>query len=281
MDNTINMDRKPLIYTFNDLGQSLLENVFPKRQSCLFCGSFWYGNKLSAGLCPHCLLKWGRFRQQAKICPMCGSFDGGEPCQGPCAEYHDQHLTRMGSLEAIIAASPYTAVYRQRTLAFKYNGLKMLAAPFAYLMSIAWRGSEAGRHGAAQFSYSGSRAIPCLVPVPLHRDKEALRGYNQSRLLAEAIYRECGFPVKDLLIRPFAGQMQAGLDKRQRQQALAKVYQWSNQAENHRGPVILIDDVVTTGATLESCGQILQERGFGPIWGLTFAGGSGMGADGN
>jgi predicted amidophosphoribosyltransferase len=70
--------------------------------------------------------------------------------------------------------------------------------------------------------------------------------------------------------------MQAGLDKRQRQKALDQVFQWADGTDPRPGPAILVDDVVTTGATLESCGSILRERGYGPIWGLTFAGGSGL-----
>jgi len=184
----------------------------------------------------------------------------------------------MGSLAAIYAAAPYSGVYRQRVMALKYNGQKGLAVSLAYLMAETWWEKEAERQGKGE---RGLHKKPCLVPVPMHREKEATRGYNQSRLLAEAISRETGFPVRNLLNRPLMGQIQAGLDKKQRREALNQVFQWRNEEEGPLGPAIIIDDVVTTGATLESCGKILRGHGHEPVWGLTFTGGSGAGSINN
>ena len=325
--------------TFNLLGavgKGAAETIFPRKRSCTFCGRFWPGSQLSATLCPQCILQWRRLRQQTPICPLCGSFDGGNPCQGPCAEnrHQPQAPAGIGSLDAIRAAAPYTGMYRQRIMAVKYNGQKQLAEPLGCLMADAWQDAEARQRDAwrdaearsqdarqqeawqqearqqatlqlgawqrgmelssvrqanaqmprAQYpAYAGRHgkpaaySKPCLVPVPMHREKESARGYNQSRLLADAVRRETGFLVEELLARPHAGQMQAGLGKRQRQQALDQVFQWAGPKGHRPGPVIVIDDVVTTGATLESCGQILRQHGYGPIWGLAFAGGSGAG----
>jgi ComF family protein len=161
-------------------------------------------------------------------------------------------------------------------MAFKYNGAKGLAEPLAYLMAQAWR--EGRQHTAKRLPGIGARDKPRLAPIPMHQAKEEARGYNQSMLLAAALSRETGFPVAELLIRPRIGQMQAGLDKQQRRIALDQVFRWAGSEDGGAGPVILVDDVVTTGATLETCGQLLCEKGYGPIWGLTFAGGSGGGA---
>jgi predicted amidophosphoribosyltransferase len=116
----------------------------------------------------------------------------------------------------------------------------------------------------------------------MHSGKEASRGYNQSRLLAQSLSRESGFPLEELLCRPVEGQMQAGLGKESRRRALDQVFQWAGPERREtlygkRGarPAIIVDDVVTTGATLESCAKILMQHGFQPIWGLTFAGGGG------
>ena len=287
------MDQKQIQRELQALRYSLVENLYPQKKNCMFCGRYWFGNKLSAGLCPHCLLKWRLYRQNTRICPLCGSFDCGDPCQGPCAGYASQHSSPMGSLTAIYAASPYIGVYRQRVLTLKYNGQKQMAASLAFLMAETWREGEdkRQRNGLqhAGINHSGTQVLkqlvmglyrgaartqPCLVPVPMHRDKEKKRGYNQSFLLALAVSRETGLPVKELLSRPYPGQMQEGLDKWQRQKALDKVFQWSGVAQDSKpGPAIIIDDVVTTGATLETCGEILRSRGYGPVWGLTFAGG--------
>ena len=309
MDNIIFMYKKPMKTILRATGYTLIESLFPQKKSCMFCGRFWYGSKLSAGLCPLCLIRWRQFRLQAKICPMCGSFDSGDPCRGPCATYRARGA-QSRSLAAVYTAAPYTGLYRQRVMAFKYNGQPQLARPLAYVMAEAWReggagaygdgagsrGSDAGGQGsgAGGSRDSGSRDSgsreggrrdsgcigrrPCLVPVPMHRDKQEARGYNQSRLLAEALSRETGLVVAELLSRPRLGQMQAGLDRRERQTALDQVFQWAGPEGYRPGPVILVDDVITTGATLDSCGQILARQGCGPIWGLAFAGGIGAGA---
>jgi len=249
-------------------GYGLIENLFPQKKSCLFCGRHWYGSKLSAGLCPLCLIRWRQFRRETGICPLCGSFDSGDPCRGPCAVYRERGYAKKRSLAAIYAAAPYTGVYRQRIMAFKYNGQPQLAAPLAFLMAAAWR--ESGNPVRK----------PYLVPVPMHREKQETRGYNQSKLLALALSRETGFPVTELLSRPHVGQVQAGLNRWQRQTALEQVFRWAGTVghEPGPGPVILVDDVLTTGATLDSCGRILADHGCEPVWGLTFAGGIGAGA---
>ena len=244
-------------------GHALAESLFPRKSACVLCGRFWQGSKLTAGLCPQCLLEWKRLRERVQICPLCGSFDSGEPCRGPCRGAMGAWPYRIGSLAAIRAAAPYTGLYRQRVMAFKYNGQKQLAAPLAYLMAAAWGD---GGFGAGK---------PYLVPVPMHSEKEITRGYNQSRLLAEALRRETGFPLAELLRRPLAGRVQADLDGRQRLEALDQVIRWAGFGGVKPGPAVIVDDVVTTGATLETCAGILRQRGFKPIWGLTFAGGSG------
>ncbi|MEL7623432.1 MAG: hypothetical protein AAGU12_07590 [Clostridiales bacterium] len=275
------MDKKlipsPFNLSFNVIKHSLVESLFPQVRNCLFCGGRILGNRLSAGLCPQCLLDWLRLRQNAVICPFCGSFDSGQPCRGPCGGRRE--IGKMASLDSTSAAVPYTGLYRQQMMAFKYNGRRELALPMGFLMSKTWE--------------ARGRQLPtdtglCLVPVPMHQAKEAARGYNQSRLLAEVISRQLKLPVQELLWRPLPGQVQAGLDKKQRRQVLDQVFQWAGaeagiktasprSGKRRYSAVILVDDVVTTGATLESCGQILRQQGYNPIWGLTFAGGSGSG----
>ena len=271
------MDINRLKYILQDAGRGLTENLFPYQRSCVFCGRFWYADKLSAGLCPQCFVEWRLYRKQAHICPLCGSFDSGEPCRGPCAGKRGNWPAMVGSLASISAAAPYTGIYRQRIMAFKYNGQKQYAAPMAKLMAEAWQETRGGGEALGRGYLLKSGARPCLVPIPMYDQKEADRGYNQSRLLAKSLERETGMPVAELLVRPVAGLMQAGLNKNQRQKALDHVFQWAGPDGMKPGPVILVDDVVTTGATLESCGSLLRQHGYGPIWGLAFAGGSGAG----
>ena len=270
------MMQKPLRYTLHSIGYDLVESLFPQKRSCKFCGRFWLGSKLRADLCGLCLEQWRQMRQAARICTICGSFNSGDPCQGPCAEIRGTKTRHSGSVSSIIAAAPYLGIYRQRMIAFKYNGQQKLAASMAHLMAEAWRENQErlGNEQLYEPAVTTKRIKPRLVPVPMHRDKEATRGYNQSRLLARAISRETGYPVEELLSRRIQGSVQAELNRDQRMRALDHVYEWAAYGEAKPGPAIIVDDVVTTGATMEACGRILKERGYGPIWGLSFAGGS-------
>ena len=258
------------VYHVQSFCQWMIELLLPQKKNCVFCGRFLPGSKLSAGLCPRCLLDWRQMRANARICPLCGSFDSGEPCRGPCAGSPGPGppkvggIGRPGGMSAIYTAAPYTGVYRQRILAFKYNGHAYLADALACFMAATWLERKIPR---------GKK--PCLVPVPMHKEKEATRGYNQSKLLASALSRRTGLPVNELLSRPNKGQVQAYLDKHQRRKALDQIVQWAGPESPKPGPVILVDDIVTTGATMECCCQILLEKGYGPIWGLAFAGGTG------
>jgi ComF family protein len=110
-----------------------------------------------------------------------------------------------------------------------------------------------------------------IVPVPLSGRRRRLRGYNQSYLLAEEVSRLTRIPLAGTaLVRrrstpPQVRQM--GEDARRRNVAGA----FGPGRRMPIGGVLLIDDVVTTGATIEACARVLISEGGGPVFALTFA----------
>jgi len=103
-----------------------------------------------------------------------------------------------------------------------------------------------------------------LVPVPLHPRKERERGYNQSRLLAEQLGRIAGgsTSVQSLLRRTVDTVSQTGFDRRTRRQNLKNAFALARGAVlNSEDHYILIDDVFTTGSTLNSCARVLRRAG--------------------
>ncbi len=104
-------------------------------------------------------------------------------------------------------------------------------------------------------------AIPDLiVPVPLHRDRLKLRGFNQSAELASVMARRLGVPlVQDLLVRAQAGVPQSTLLARDRRRAMRGVFQVKRPLDRAR--VALVDDVLTTGATASACARALKHAG--------------------
>lgn len=102
----------------------------------------------------------------------------------------------------------------------------------------------------------------CLVPVPLHPARFRERGYNQSLLLAEESCRWCGIPVlQDGLLRLKNNRSQTGLNRHQRYENVAGIFRVPDVKAVRKKQIILIDDVMTTGVTLNECARVLADAG--------------------
>jgi ComF family protein len=150
-------------------------------------------------------------------------------------------------------AVPFVAAYRyQGPVAhalvhrLKYAGAIHLAAPFARALASAWR--EAG--------WSTEVA---LVPVPLSRARRRERGYNQAALLASELGHGLGVPVLDLLVRVRGARSQTGFGRIARRTRVSGTFA-AGSATPYL-PLVLVDDVRTTGATLEACRSALARAG--------------------
>jgi ComF family protein len=110
-----------------------------------------------------------------------------------------------------------------------------------------------------------------VVPVPLHPHRERERGYNQSALLARELSRRLNLrSPPGRLIRTRQTPPQVGLDRVQRRANVADAFVW--QGPNlDRQPILLVDDVATTGATLNACAGALRQSGSGAVMGLAVA----------
>lgn len=114
------------------------------------------------------------------------------------------------------------------------------------------------------------RDADAVVPVPLHPRREYARGFNQARDLALHL----GLPVVLLLKRVVFTQSQIDLPKHQRQANVRDAFAWCPDPGSRitvPGVVVLVDDVATTGATLESCARVLKRSGVSEVRALTAA----------
>ena len=101
-----------------------------------------------------------------------------------------------------------------------------------------------------------------VLSVPLHRHKEFSRGYNQAHLIARALARELKLPERsDLLNRYRYTEAQSLLDKQKRNQNVKGAFTVTSPKKIEGKSVLLVDDILTTGSTLEECGRMLKQAG--------------------
>jgi ComF family protein len=190
----------------------------------------------------------------ATLAPVCVACERvlDTPLSGPvCAScWHDARAAR----------GRYEGALRRIIHAFKYDGRRSLAQPLGAILRDA-----------------GTRALgdaDCVVPVPLYPWRRLRRGFNQAAELA----RHLGPPVVAALwrVRPTASQ--AGLDAEARRRNVRGAFRLSpllspraRQASIEGRVVVLVDDVMTTGATLGACGKVLDAAGAREIRRLTLA----------
>jgi ComF family protein len=145
----------------------------------------------------------------------------------------------------------------------KYGGGRRLADPLA----------EVARPALDRLL--GVSGPACLVPVPLHAARQRDRGYNQAHLLAVGLARRSGLALWPALVRSRATERQHGLDRASRlrniRQAMAIDPAVAPPGRRPPEAAIVVDDILTTGATLEACAVILRAAGVERVYGFAIA----------
>ncbi len=167
-------------------------------------------------------------------------------------------LCRRGlrGFDAAYSFGGYEGVLRELIHLFKYARIRPLAGPLGEILA---------------------RAIPrdqtfdAIVPVPLHWRRRWQRGFNQSALLAGAIARRYGIPVRTALRRTRATPTQAGLTNARRRSNVAGAFRVGRKAQVAGCRILLVDDVMTTGATASACAAALKRAGAHYVALLTLA----------
>ncbi|MGB3616674.1 MAG: ComF family protein [Catalinimonas sp.] len=123
-------------------------------------------------------------------------------------------------------------------------------------------GTELGRWYGDVLREGKAATGDVMVPVPLHPTRERTRGYNQSEVFGRAVSEALSVPLlTDVLLRTQNRSSQTRRGRLERWQNAEATYEVRNAAAIEGRHVVLIDDIITTGATLEACAQVLLERG--------------------
>lgn len=104
-----------------------------------------------------------------------------------------------------------------------------------------------------------------IVPVPLHASRRRKRGYNQSEEFAKGLSQSLNIPFSDALMRTSKTETQTRKTKLKRWQNVSEVFRVKEEDQIINRDILLVDDVITTGATIEACAQVLLEEGCSSI----------------
>lgn len=155
------------------------------------------------------------------------------------------------------SAAVYEGQLREALHALKFSGRRALAGPLAEL-------------AAEQCRASLPSGIEALIPVPLARERERERGFNQAALLARRIGRRLGVPIRPRwLARLRATRPQSDLSAAERRANVRGAFRASPRVAGRH--VLVVDDILTTGATLDACARALRDAGAFRVGVLTVA----------
>ncbi len=228
--------------TASRIAEATLDLVFPKR--CYVCG------RHGQFVCTPCRKDLPVLRH-----PYCSLCAQPEPRM---TRYCRHCQERPLEIDGIRAPYLMEGPIRNIVHALKYDGIRALAHPMGELL--------------AEFCLQEQLAADVLAPVPLHPKKERERGYNQSFLLARSVGNAINLPVEPLALRRLRNtQSQArSISSEERRVNVDKAFA-ADPALVEGKLVLVLDDVCTTGATLEACAIALRDAGAASVWGLTLA----------
>ena len=240
-----------------------MNTLFSKALNCL-ADSFY------PRLCPHC--GQASDRANCHLCWTCHALIKLHThslceCCGRLIEGQVQHKflcttcqAKHPAFDRARSAACYSGVLRKQIHDFKYNHALWLQEELSDLLKACLQ---------VHFAWE---AVDVIIPVPLHPVRQRERSYNQAELLAENLARHIDRRIeKYALHRMKYTTTQTRLDLTHRQTNIKDAFSVTRSAWIHQRCVLLIDDVMTTGATLNECARVLKKAGARTVWALTVA----------
>lgn len=202
-------------------------------------------------------------------CAGCGRFGVGL-CADCVAAFH----APGGADERFLVADPAVVVGEHLVLAvaaFAYDGaLRNVLQRVKYASAARVTSALAAAALPSFIALAAISGPATLVPVPLHRERRRERGFNQAALIARAVARQTGLPMREILVRDRATTRQHGLDRAGRLRNLAGAFRHEPR-EPVAESVIVVDDILTTSATMEACAAVLRAAGSARVHGFAIA----------
>ena len=236
--------------TLRRAGEALVSLLYPPH--CANCGADTEGG---VHLCATCV---GQARKiEAPFCQRCSEpFDGAITSEFTCANCADRTL----HFDCAVSRYLSRGVVREFVHRFKYDRHFYLRHPLADWL-------------AAALDDERIRAQPigALVPVPLHSARFREREFNQADVLAELLAQRTGTPLLRALTRIRYTTTQTRLDRHERMENLRNAFRVRQTSAVQNCHLVLVDDVFTTGSTVDECARVLRAAGAASVRVVTVA----------
>lgn len=230
--------------------KAMLDLLYPPKSRCSVCGS-----PSPRIVCERCMSAIEFL--EGLTCFHCGknlSESYGDMVCPDCK-------TRKFQYDRAFSCFEYKGVGKELIYSLKYEGKTRISEVIAALMEDRLRNE--------------SLKIDAIVPVPIHPNKLKARGFNQSLLIAEALGERLGKPVADCLERVKETKEQYNLDRSHRFLNIVDAFSVKLLYNmNKHSSILLVDDIYTTGSTVNECSRVLKKAGVKTIYVITAATGS-------
>lgn len=200
------------------------------------------------------------------VCGICGKIDQKELCPKCAIKLKQWEKAKLYAyphtyFEKHFYLFPYEGIIREKLIQYKFQNQSYLSTFFAKSLLNHKKMSRI------------LEKYDIIIPVPMYRKKEKRRGYNQTALIAREIakaYKNLVYDGKSLQ-KIKDTKMQSSLDKTERRKNIKNAYKVINQQKIKDKKIILLDDIYTTGSTVNECSKVLKQSGAKEILVVTIA----------
>ncbi|EOC99398.1 ComF family protein [Caldisalinibacter kiritimatiensis] len=249
---------KNIIKVLKTFCHTFLELLFPESGVCFICDS--YDEEIGEDhICDECKQKL-KFIGEHR-CSICG-----RPLElGYIPDKCHECIKSIHYFTKVIAPLEYTGITKDAIYKYKYGKKAYMYKALGHLMVQALQNEDI-------------EDIDLIVPVPLHRSKLVNRGFNQAELLGKYISNYFNIPMDSKnLIRARKTKIQNKLSKKERRKNIKGAFKTKRSKVFEEKKILLIDDIYTTGATVDECSKVLLHAGAEEIVVLVLARGQGSG----
>ncbi len=233
------------------LALDFLDLIFPPREICPFCGC----RSPEMKVCGACHRQMKSYLKEPH-CLVCGRFFNGRG-ESLCRDCRESSRP----FKLVRAAGPYEGIIRESVRKLKYQNKRWLARNLANYMIAAAR------------NHPGYSRAGAVVPVPMSPGRLRDRGFNQAELLAREVASGLGLPFICPVQKIRETKAQTGLERVQRLNNLKRTFKVADKTQVRGKVILLVDDVVTTVATMEAVAGALSQSGADLVLGLAAASG--------